>query len=193
MNLKAMTEGAIFAAIYGLISFMTVIFPIFASVLIWLLPLPFIIFTARNGWKYGLMLIIVAIFISFSLGRILFMFSAIMVGSSGVIIGELIRRKKTAFTVLLGGSLAYIINFILFFIFSIVVFDLHPIETIQQLMIDSINAAEALILSIGQEPNAQLLLLADFVDQLIYLTPALIISTAIFLFFVYAINRFMQF
>lgn len=179
-NTKALTEGAIFAAIYGIISFMTVGFPILSSVLIWLLPLPFIIYTVRHGWKHGVMLVVVALFLSFILGRVLFLFSALMIGSSGVVIGELVRRKKAAFSVLLGGSLAYICNFILFFILSIVVFDLHPIKLVQEIMMDSVSAAEAMLLTLGQEPNAQLSQLTDFIDQLIYLAPALIISTAVF-------------
>ncbi len=175
-----MTEGAIFAAIYGLLAFMTVILPILASVLMWILPLPFIVYVVRNSWKPGLMLLVVASFVSFVIGGVILILSAVVFGTSGIVVGELIRRKKTAFTVLLGGSLAYIANFMLFFILSIVVFDLHPIKVIQDIMMESVNAGKGMLLAIGQDPSAQLDQLVEFIERLIYLAPALIISTAVF-------------
>ncbi|OIJ17017.1 hypothetical protein BKP37_00185 [Anaerobacillus alkalilacustris] len=179
-NTKVMTEGAIFAAIFALIAFTTVILPILGSILIWILPLPFIIYTLRNGWKPGLLLFFVASFVSFIIGGPLLIFSAIFFGSGGLVVGELFRRKKSAFTVLLGGSLAYIVNLLFYFILSILIFDIHPVRATQELMIESINAAEAMLLALGQDPSAQLAHLVDFTNQLIVLAPSIIISTGAF-------------
>ncbi len=179
-NTKVMTEGAIFAAIFAILAFATVVLPIFGSILIWILPLPFIIYTVRNGWKPALMLWAVASFVSFLIGGPILLLSAFMFGSSGIVVGELFRQKKPAFTVLLGGSLAYIVNLLLIFIFSIVVFDLHPIKVIQELMLESVQSAEAMLVAIGQDPGAQLEPLVDFIDRLIFLAPSLLISTGIF-------------
>ncbi len=175
-----MTEGAIFAAIYALLAFMTVILPILASVLMWILPLPFIVYVVRNSWKPGLMLLVVASFVSFIIGGPVLIISAILFGTGGIVVGELIRREKSAFTVLLGGSLAYIANFILFFILSIVVFDLHPIKVMQEIMMESVYAAKGMLQAIGQDPGGQLEQLVEFIERLIYLAPSIIISTAIF-------------
>ncbi|RXJ02825.1 DUF2232 domain-containing protein [Anaerobacillus alkaliphilus] len=179
-NTKVMTEGAIFAAIFAILAFATVVLPILASVLIWILPLPFIVYTVRNGWKPGLMLWVVASFVSFIIGGFVLLTSAIMFGSSGIVVGELYRRKKSAFTVLLGGSLAYIANLILSFIVSIVVFDLNPIKVIQELMLESVQTAEAMLVAIGQDPRTQLEPLLDFIERIIFLAPSLIITTGVF-------------
>ncbi|UTW70601.1 DUF2232 domain-containing protein [Anaerobacillus sp. HL2] len=114
-NTRVMTEGAIFAAIFALIALTTVILPILGSVLIWILPLPFIIYTLRNGWKPGFSLFIVMAFVSFIIGGPLLILSAIFFGSGGIVVGEIYKREKSAFTALLGGSLAYITNLILYF------------------------------------------------------------------------------
>lgn len=179
-NTKVMTEGAIFAAIFALIAFLTVVLPILGSILLWILPVPFIVYTVRNGWKAGLMLWVVASFVSFIIGGVVLILSAIIFGSSGIVVGELYRRKKSAFTVLFGGSLAYICNLILYFILSIVVLDLHPIKVIQELMRDSVQTAESMLLAIGQDPGKQLEPLIDFIDRLMFLAPSLIITTGIF-------------
>ncbi|MFN7251990.1 MAG: YybS family protein [Anaerobacillus sp.] len=176
---KVLTEGAIFAAIYAIMAFMTVIIPILATVLLWILPLPFIIYTVRNGWKAGLMLWIVASFVSFIIGGLVLIFSAIIFGSTGIMIGQLYRSKKSAFTVLFGGSIASIANLILFFILSIVVLDIHPIEGIQELMRTSVETAEVILISIGQD-GKQLEEFLTFIDRLMVLAPALLISTGIF-------------
>lgn len=177
---KEITEGAIFAAIFALISFMTVILPILAPILLWILPLPFIVYTVRNGWKAGLMLWVVASFVSLIIGGVILLFSAIIFGSSGIVVGELYRRGKTAFTVLFGGSLAYIANLIFYFILSIVVLDLHPIKVIQELMKESVQTAEAMLIAVGQDPGTQLEPLVEFIDRLTILAPSLIISTGVF-------------
>jgi uncharacterized protein YybS (DUF2232 family) len=176
---KVLTEGAIFAAIFAIMAFMTVIIPILATVLLWILPLPFIIYTVRNGWKAGLMLWIVASFVSFIIGGLVLIFSAIIFGSTGIVVGELYRRKKSAFTVLFGGSIASIANLILFFILSIVVLDIHPIEGIQELMRTSVETAEVMLISVGQD-GKQLEEFLTFIDRLMVLAPALLISTGIF-------------
>lgn len=179
-NTRVMTEGAIFAAIFAVIAFTTVILPILGSVLIWILPLPFIVYTARNGWKPGILLFIAATFVSFIIGGPLLIFSALFFGSGGLVVGELYKRKKSAFIILLGGSLAYITNLILYFVLSILILDLNPIKVTQDLMRESVGTAEAMLVAIGQDPTVQMAQLMDFVDRLVYLAPSLIISTGIF-------------
>ncbi|WNF37163.1 DUF2232 domain-containing protein [Bacillaceae bacterium IKA-2] len=179
-NTKVLTEGAIFAAIFAVIAFMAVFLPIIGSFLMWILPIPFIVYTVRNGWKAGLILGVVATLVSFIIGGLLLIPMAILFGSSGVVVGELFRRKKSAFIVLLGGSLAYITNLILYFVLSIVIFDLNPIKVIQELMMESIKAAESMLSTIGQDPGSQLDPYLGFIDQLVYLAPSIIISTGIF-------------
>lgn len=179
-NTKVLTEGAIFAAIFALIAFMTIILPLIGSFLIWILPLPFIVYTVRNGWKAGLMLWVVASFVSFIIGGLILVFTAIIFGSSGIVVGELFKRQKSAFIVLLGGSLAYIANLIIFFVFSIIIFDLNPIIVVQELMIESVKTAETMLTTIGQDPSPQLAPFMEFIDQLIFLAPSIIISTGVF-------------
>jgi uncharacterized protein YybS (DUF2232 family) len=179
-NTKILTEGAIFSAIFTLIAFMAVILPIIGSFLIWVLPLPFIVYTVRNGWKAGLMLGVVATFVSFFIGGLLLIPTAILFGSSGVVVGELYRRKKSAFTVLLGGSLAYIANLILYFVLSIIIFDLNPIKVIQELMTESVKTAETMLVAMGQDPGTQLIQYLEFIDKLAILAPSIIISTGFF-------------
>lgn len=175
-----MTEGAIFASIFAIIAFLTVFLPVLGSILLWILPIPFIVYTVRNGWKYGIMLWVVASFVSFIIGGVLLLFVAVMFGSSGVVVGELFKRKKSAIVVLIGGSLAYIINLIANFIISIIVLDLHPIKVIQDLMRESIETAEAMLKAVGQDPGTQFAQLTEFIDRLMVLSPSLIITTGIF-------------
>lgn len=179
-NTKVITEGAIFAAIFALIAFLSVVLPILGSFIIWILPIPFIVYTVRNGWKPGVMLWVVAIFVSFIIGGLPLIFTAIIFGSSGVVVGELYKRGKSAFTVLLGGSLAYIANLIVYFILSIVVLDIHPVKVIQELMLDSVQTAEAMLLTLGQDPSAQLKPFLEFIDRLMYIAPSIIIITGVF-------------
>ncbi|MBU8905777.1 YybS family protein [Desertibacillus haloalkaliphilus] len=178
-NTRVLTEGAIIAALFAILLFLTLYLPIIGSIVIWLLPIPFIVYVYRHGLKAGLILWFVAFFVSFIIGGLLVLPLTLMFGSGGIVVGELYRRKKSAFAVLLGGSLTYIANLLLSFIASIVLFGIHPIEAIQEMMLQSIATAEGMLGAVGQESTEQLQPMYDMIDQLIHLAPVMLIVTGI--------------
>lgn len=178
-NTKTLTEGAIIASLFAIILFLTLYVPLVGSIIVWLLPVPFIIYVLRHGLKSGLTLWFVTFFLSFIIGGVIVLPLTLLFGSGGLVVGELYRRNKDAFAVLLGGSLAYIINLVLYFIGSIVIFDIHPIRAIQEAMLQSVKTAEQMLTTIGQESTEQLEPFLAMIEQLDDLTPSMIILTGI--------------
>lgn len=182
-DVKVLTEGAIMAALMTLIAFISFTVPLIGSILILAIPIPLVVYTTRHGSKPGIMLWVVANLVSLIIGGPTLVLGTVLFGGTGIVIGELILRRKSAFIVLFGGSLANISALILSFIFSIVVLDIHPMKMIQETMKDSIQTAEKMLIAIGQEPGNQYDPILTMIDQLNYITPALIIITGV----VYAI------
>ncbi|WP_096202905.1 YybS family protein [Bacillus sp. FJAT-45350] len=176
---RTLTEGAILAALFAVILFLTLYVPLIGGLVVWFLPLPFIIYTIRHGLKPSFMLWIATLFVSFIIGGIVVLPLALFFGSGGIVVGELYRRKKNAFVILLGGSLTYIVNLLLSFVISILVFGIHPLYTIQEMMTQSIKTAEQMLSGLGQESTEQLEPMYEMVERLMYLGPVMIILVGI--------------
>lgn len=168
---KRLTEGALFSAIYILVLLITLYVPFVGMFLVWFLPLPFIIYVLRYGFRAGIFTWLVALFGSFLVGGIQILPLTLMFGSGGIVVGELYRREKSGFAVLLGGSLSYITNFILFFVGSIVILNVHPVHALQDMMRQSVESAEYMIHQMGQEPSEQLALYYEFIESIPDLVP----------------------
>lgn len=178
-DVKALTEGAILAALMSLIVFLSFTIPLIGSILIFAIPLPLVIFTSKYSWKQGIMLWLVASIVTLVTGGPMVALSAVLFGGTGLVIGELTYRKKTGFTVLLGGSIATISAILISFIISIVIMDINIIELTQEIMVDSIETAQQMLLTFGQDSNEQYEQLLQAIEKLHYITPSLFIMSGV--------------
>ncbi|HHY22534.1 MAG TPA: DUF2232 domain-containing protein [Bacilli bacterium] len=178
-NTRVLTEGALMAALFTLILILSVFVPFIGLITLFLLPFPIIIYVLRHGIKPGLLLLTVVLSVSFFVGGLEGLPLAWFVGVGGLVVGELYRRKKSGFAVLLGGSLAYIVNFLLLFIGSIILLGINPIEVSQQIMRESVDTAEQLLISFGQESSEQLEQFESMIELLGKMTAMLIIFTGV--------------
>ncbi|WP_018923271.1 YybS family protein [Salsuginibacillus kocurii] len=176
---RALTEGAVMLALFMILVGMALFIPVIGTLVIWLLPLPFIVYTVRFGLKPAFIVWITAFFISFLLGGVLALPFTLLFASGGVVIGELIRREKEALMVLVGGSLTYIVGLIIVFVGSIVIFDIDPVQSMQEAMEQSIHSAESMLFSLGQEPGEQLEEFEEALALLQEMTPMILTLTGI--------------
>lgn len=178
-DIRKLTEGAIVTALYLIILLLTIYIPFFGLLLIWFLPLPYIIYVLRHGIKASIVVWLATMLGTFIVGGVVLVPLTIMFGSGGIVVGELFRRQKSAFAVLLGGSLTYIVNLLLSFILSIVVLDIHPLHDTQMMMKESLDTANSMLGQLGQDPSEQLQVYYEFVDMLPQFAPFMIISMGI--------------
>ncbi|MBM7095385.1 YybS family protein [Bacillus sp. H-16] len=170
-------EGALYIGIYLLLIMATLFVPVISLFTMFLLPVPFIIFAAKHGLRPAIFLMTVSFAVLLIIAYPLAIIFTITFASTGVVIGELYRRKKTAFGVLLGGSLTFIAAIILNFIGSIVILDVHPIESVQDVLYESVETTESLLPMLGQDDTFETA--AGFIDGLTTVTPALFIILGI--------------
>jgi len=185
-------EGALHLGLYLLLVLVTLLIPVLGLVSLFLLSIPFIFYTKKYGIKAGGVLSALSFLVFFLiLGPIAFPFFLIF-AVSGVVIGECYRRKKDAFGVLLGGSLSFIIAFILVYVGSIVILDVNPVQEFQEAMIESTDVADEMLLVIGAEEGAVLEAVEVFIDGLTVIAPTLIIMIGVvFAFIVQMIATFL--
>jgi uncharacterized protein YybS (DUF2232 family) len=103
---------------------------------------------------------------------------------SGIVIGECYRRKIHAFGVLLGGSLSFILAFVVIYIGSIVLLDVNPVGEFQDAMIQSTNVAEDMMQLVGAEDGAVLDTVEEFIDGLTVIVPTILIMIGVVFAFI---------
>ncbi|MCK0469805.1 YybS family protein [Halalkalibacter sp. APA_J-10(15)] len=176
---KTMTEGAILAAIVTILLLLTLYVPLINTIIMWALPLPFVVFTFRRGLKAGTVLLLVSSFLGFILGGgVLAIIPAIMFGTAGMVIGEIHRRGLSGFAVLLGASLAYIVHILLLFVGMTLLVGQSPMQLAADLTRDQMELVERTLGGMGQM-NTEML--DEALDTLLYLAPVAIVFSGILL------------
>lgn len=181
---NALTEGAMAAALFAVLLFLFVYMPIVNIVVMWVLPLPFIVYVLRNGWQRGLFLWAVSFVIALIVANVAGLFVAFMFGAGGLVVGVLYRQKRSAFAVLLGGSLAYTASLIVVFIISTVLMGFNFVTESVQLLKETITAAEQMAEGLGDEASSRFEGLREQAETLRYLAPMFIVVTGVLYAFV---------
>ncbi|TMW72023.1 YybS family protein [Alteribacter natronophilus] len=175
-------DGSIYLGIYIGLILISLFVPVMGLLSLVLLPVPFIIFTKRHGLGAGTFLLTVSFVILLILALPLAVVTTITFAASGVVIGELYRRGKDAFTVLLGGSLTFTAALLLNFAGSVTILDIHPVYALQNVLRESMETTEEMMGIFGDQGDALGEAMA-VIENLPLLTPALIIFIGVGLAF----------
>ncbi|HET7657687.1 MAG TPA: DUF2232 domain-containing protein, partial [Bacillales bacterium] len=113
---NVLIEGALTAALFAFFLGITIYVPILSLVSVWLLPLPLVVYAVRNGMKPTLLLWAVIFAVSLLIGGDYGLILAFVYAGGGLVVGVLYHQRRSAFTVLFGGSLAFTAGVIVIFI-----------------------------------------------------------------------------
>lgn len=181
-NTKQLIETALWLALYMILFAIAFFIPLFGLLFVWVLPLPFILNAVRNGRNATLVMLVAALVLSF-----IFTLPAVLLtwtfASAGFVIGEVYRRKKSPFHILLAGTLTYIVNFLFLYILIIVVTGINPIA-------DSINEMKDMIGQLQSTPGfpkgteTQIEMFIEQLDFITYLVPSMLIMSALLFAFI---------
>src|SRR5687768_9191993 len=110
-RVHVITEGAILLALFMILMLFALYAPIIGAVLVFVLPLPFILFTIRHSVARSIMLLIAGSILSILFGSVTNILVAFMFGLSGLTMGVFYKKKHTM-GALIGGSLAYTVSIV---------------------------------------------------------------------------------
>lgn len=172
LQAKVITEGAILLALFSVFLFISLYIIGLGMITVFLLPLPFIIFTLRNGYQKAFVLFVAALLLSFVIGSVFTLFSALLFAATGVVIGELFRRKKGYYQVLLGGSITFLLGSVLLYVMSILLFKMDIIKESLDSVEQSMDMAIKMLSGFGQQPNEKMINdLKNTIEMIQYLIP----------------------
>ncbi|WP_017756738.1 YybS family protein [Calidifontibacillus oryziterrae] len=182
--IRSITEGAILAALYSIFLLAVFYLPILGTLFMFILSIPFLIYVVRHSIKKGFLLLIAALFITYIIGSVMALPLTLMFASTGMVMGYIYSLKKSSFAILAGGSLSFLINFVLLFIITIVFFNINFIEDTKKMMYQSIEAAEKMVTALGQTTTDQFKLMYESVELISYIVPSGMVMVSVGLAFI---------
>ncbi|MBH0158302.1 YybS family protein [Fictibacillus sp. 5RED26] len=181
-NTKVLVEGAVVSGIYTLLFLISMYIPLFSLVSLFILPLPFIIYLYRQDLKAGLLLWAVTFGVSLAFAGLNGIIVTLFAGLTGIVMGELYRRKKPAFAVLLGASLSNIVNMLGTLAIAQVFMGINFVKELETQFQSAIGTAEDLYKSGGQDPT-QIEKFKEQAELIPMMLPTYIIGGAVILAF----------
>lgn len=149
-NIRKLTEGAILLAVFSVLLLITFYIPVIGMVINLFLPVPFMLFAAKNDWKSTAVFVIASLLLSFLVGSILSLPITIPYGLTGAVMGMLIQKRKNSITIFISGSMVFLANFIVIYIVSIYFFHVDMIQQMIDLVRSSMNMSADMVKKMGQ-------------------------------------------
>lgn len=172
-----LTEGAVLLALYLVLMLFARYVPIIGTIVLFVLPLPFIIFTIRHSIRLTFLLIFAGSILSILFGSIFSVITAVTFGLSGVIMGYFYKRKQTL-GVLIGGSLAYTFSIIVAYIGAKLFMNIDFIQDSISLLEQSIQQSKNILESFTAEDqiSVQFAQLEEGLELMVHLVPTMFVT-----------------
>ncbi|MEH7252020.1 DUF2232 domain-containing protein, partial [Neobacillus niacini] len=154
-NVRKLTEGAILLAAFAVLLLLTIYVPLLGMIVNLFLAVPFMLFAAKNDVKDILVFLISSLLLSFIVGTIMSLPLTLAYGTTGVVIGYFIQKKKNMGFLFISGSLVFLINLIIIYVSSIVLFKIDMITEMIDMMRESITTSADLLKNFGNPQETE--------------------------------------
>lgn len=156
-NVRKLTEGAILLAAFTVLLLITIYIPIIGSFLNMLLPLPFMLFSAKNSVKNIAAFFLAAIILSFIAGSFLGLGFMLLYGVIGVVIGFMLQKNKSRTTILISSSLIFMAGLVIYYVVSVAFLQVNIIHELKVALNEGVINSQDMLKSMGKEDQIELL------------------------------------
>ncbi|MHA7138395.1 YybS family protein [Rossellomorea arthrocnemi] len=187
-NPRVLTEGALMLAIFTVLLLLALYVPLIGTLAFFVLPLPLILFSSKYSLLNSFYVLIGSLGLSFLFGGLIALPVAFMVATTGVVIGWCVIAKVDKMRLFMASSLTLVINIVIGFVFSILLFDVNIIE---DSLAESKTAYYSLFEKLGQEPDKRLVESLDSsIDLIQTLMPTLFLGIAVVMALLFMLINF---
>ncbi|MFZ7804608.1 YybS family protein [Bacillus thuringiensis] len=177
---KFITEGAALLAIYAILLLISMYVPILGTVVTFALPLPFILLTIRHKLSNVVVIFVAALFVTIIVSQPMNLVKTIMFGLIGIVLGYMYKTRKKPVEILIAGTLAYLIGFVLIYVASIKFFNIDIMKQMQSVFSESMVQSEKIVSAIGMPiSKEQKELLTQMNDILQSLFPSILVLVSV--------------
>ncbi|WP_159434187.1 YybS family protein [Domibacillus mangrovi] len=179
---KMITEGALMLALFTVLLLVSVYVPILSIIGVLFLMLPFFIYSAKYKIAPAFMLLVGAVAITFLIGGPFMMPAALLYGTTGIVMGTMVRRKTDNWIIYMAGSLTFLLNVIAQYVITVWLFDFTFLDEFRAIFETTINEAGPLLGSGDMDQmREQVDIAMSYIDAIL---PALLIATSFGMVFI---------
>ena len=148
---RNLAEGGLLLALYTILLFITLYVPLIGTILMFVLPVPFILIALKQNLKWSFLFLAASTFMNIILGSIPAIPVTVMFGLIGITIGYYIQCNKSQLQMYIISVLIFIFGILAIFIGSMVLFDFNYIEETINMVESSLEQSEQMLTALGQE------------------------------------------
>jgi uncharacterized protein YybS (DUF2232 family) len=191
-NVRKLTEGAILLAAFAVLLLLTIYVPFLGMIVNLFLAVPFMLFAAKNDGKSIIVFLIASLLLSFIVGTIMSLPLTLAYATTGVVIGFLIQKQKNMGVLFITGSLVFLVNLIIIYVASIVLFKVDMITQMIEIMRESFNTSADLLKNFGNTQDSEKVLeqFNNGLNLIKTLIPTLFVLSSFFIVFIMQLISF---
>ncbi len=146
---RKLTDGALLTVVFIILMSVAIFVPGALMILIFVLPLPFIIYTYRYDWQPSLIMFGATILFALFFVSIISLPLTVLSGLGGIMIGTAAHRKLSAYETLGRGTLGFIAGLLFIYLFVIVFLGVNLANEIDAMMEESIEISQGIMAEFG--------------------------------------------
>jgi len=173
-----LVEGALLIALYNVILFLSLILPFVGMVLVFVLPVPFIIYTYKYGLQKAVLFLFAALFVSFLINTLPGVIFTSIFGVAGIVMGFFAQKQKSGIETLIAGTLAFVFPLLLLYIASITLFGMNLETLIEESTTETLNMVEGILKMSGAETELLIEQMEQAIEVFSFLLPSTLLLTA---------------
>lgn len=146
---KQLIDGALLTAVFIVMLLVTIFVPVISMLTIFLLAVPFVVFTAKHDWKPSLLMFIVAILLSILFATVVSLPITILSGIGGIVIGSAIYRERSPYETLAKGTVGFAIGILLLIFFNNALLNVNIIDEFNQQVDEAVEMSKEFVTDFG--------------------------------------------
>ena len=178
---KPLVEAALLTSIYMIVLLVFFYVPLLSFIVMFMLPIPFVILAQRQGWRGSLFMLMLASALSMLLATIFSLPITLLAGIGGSMIGLAIHKGSSAYETWARGTVGFVIGLVLTFFLSTFLFQYNLTEAFNEAIQESLQFSRDMFNQVGLSDQAeqQLQLFEEQIGLFQSLMPVWFVMTAI--------------
>ncbi|MCO7175249.1 YybS family protein [Sporolactobacillus kofuensis] len=177
---NALKRGALALLVLYVLIALTFFVPYVSLVSTWFIPLPIMYVVARDGWKNALVTMGLGLILLVIIDQSFYLLFPLFFMILGFVLGFMIRLKKSAFALLLAGSLTNSAVLIIYLAISVLAYHFNPVSAAQAALNDSLQQTIAQIQPLVEQDTSEIVsIYKSQLDILVRLAPTLLIMIGV--------------
>lgn len=177
---KKITDGALLTVVFILLMLGTFL-PVVSIICVFLLPVPFVLYTKKHGIKPSLLMFVAAFLLTILLASLLSLPFAVTAGIGGIVIGHSIYKNLSAYETWVRGTLGFVAGLLFTFVYSQLLLGVNLVNELRQMFMESLEMSLSLFPQLGTAGEMQQLeeMMKLQIDYIVQLLPVWIVLAAV--------------